>query len=69
MKKPKIDKFYRHEALDRTHVFRDSIYEHLSEHPYVLANKKVKKNIDKALDCLGIAYQLIGCATIKETDK
>ena len=60
MTKIKLGKFYKHEALDRTALIIDAIYMNLEEHPYVKANKKVKKNIVKAMKFLSNAYQLIG---------
>jgi len=60
MKKKDLDKFHRHEALDRAHVVRDIIYNHLLDHPYIDLNKKLRKKVEKAADLIGIVYQEIG---------
>ena len=54
--------YYAHEALDRTHVVRDQVYEYLLSHYYIQQskNKKIRKKIEKAAKLLGEAYQMIG---------
>lgn len=59
-KKIELDKFHYHEALDRSHVIVDMMNDYLLEHPAVSQNKKIKKKVEKAIENLADAYQLIG---------
>jgi len=54
------DPFYRHEALDRTHMVACMLDEHVLQHPWVKINKSVSDKIDAALMLLADAYQEIG---------
>lgn len=55
-----MDKFHRHEALDRTHVLMDSIDSYLLCHPYITHNSRYNKLVNEAFDRLHEVYQLIG---------
>lgn len=68
-KKIELDEFHYHEALDRTFVFAQMLYDFLSEHPVVLEHPNVKKLVNKACETLGQAYQLIGELAYKRNKK
>lgn len=59
-KKKKLDKFYYHEALDRTYCCIDIIENMLVMHPVIKKHKKLRKKIKKAQEHIIDAYQLIG---------
>lgn len=59
-KKTKLDKFHKHEALDRTWLFVDMIASFLLEHPYIQQNKSLKRKVKKAFGLLYEVYQEIG---------
>lgn len=54
--------FYRHEALDRSSVISEFLYNHLVEHKYYTSgiNPEYNKNVDLAFDYLCKAYQAVG---------
>lgn len=55
-----IDDFHKHEVLDRLHVLRSNLYEHLESHPFMLHYPEIKNVIDIADTYLEEAYQLVG---------
>ena len=59
-------KWFRHEALDRTHVVLSCLNDHLLEHTYYDSgiNPKYSKHILDALESLHKAYQ----ACVKENE-
>jgi hypothetical protein len=61
-----MDKFHRHEALDRTHVIMDSIDNYLLGHPYILENKKYNDLVAQAFMLLHEVYQSIGTESFNE---
>ena len=56
----KLDQFYWHEALDRTHVILSNIDDHLIQHPVLKLNPDIRRLIEKASENLSEAYQLLG---------
>lgn len=56
----KLDKYHKHEALDRTHMLQESVNLFLLEHPYMQQNPRVRLCIERASEQLSAAYQLIG---------
>lgn len=65
-KKSKTDKFLVHEVLDRLHVILSNIDDHLLDHKFVMKNKKIRKQIEKASDILSDCYQEVGRIEFKE---
>lgn len=61
------DPFYRHEALDRTHMIATMVDDHLLQHPWVKLNKSVSGKIESALMILADVYQEIGQHVLDET--
>ena len=61
------DPFYRHEALDRTHMIATMVDDHLLQHPWVKLNKSVSDKIESALMILADVYQEIGQHSLDET--
>lgn len=61
------DPFYRHEALDRTHMIATMVDDHLLQHPWVKINKSVSDKIESALMILADVYQEIGQHSLDET--
>jgi hypothetical protein len=59
-KKKKLDKFYYHEALDRSYCIANMMEDMLVTHPVIKQNKKIKKLIGKSQRYLLDAYQEIG---------
>jgi len=59
-------KWFRHEALDRTHLLLDSVNSYLVEHMYHDSgiNPEYSKHIKDALESLHKAYQ----ACVKENE-
>ena len=55
-----VDKFHKHEALDRCHLIASMIDDHLMFHPYVEQDATVKKLVLLASEAIGQAYQVIG---------
>ena len=55
-----LDKFHRHEALDRTHLLLNNVDEYLLQHPYVASNEEYNQLAQEAFDKLHRLYQLIG---------
>lgn len=60
----KVDKWHRHEALDRTSMIIDIIDAHLYDHPAM--NPKDKQLLDKAMEKLFKLYQRIGARNAKK---
>jgi hypothetical protein len=60
-----LDKFYYHEALDRTHILCENINDHLLQHPVCKLDKEIAIKVELALDTLYEAYQIIGSRKIK----
>lgn len=56
----KVDKFHKHEALDRTHLVICMTEDALINHPGCKNNKKAYKKVKKAWKNLSKAYQLYG---------
>jgi hypothetical protein len=56
----KLDKFHRHEALDRTYLLLDNIDSHLLNHPYIADNLEYLQIATDAFNSLHRLYQLIG---------
>lgn len=56
----KLDKFHRHEALDRTYILMDSIDSYLLEHPYIADNLEYVQIATDAFNSLHNLYQKIG---------
>lgn len=55
----KLDKYHYHEALDRTHVFQSSFYEHITTHPVIVENERLKTKAEYIQDALMELYQSI----------
>jgi hypothetical protein len=53
----KLDEFHYHEMIDRLAFFAETIDAQLAEHPAVEKEKRIKKNVDKAIELLYDAYQ------------
>jgi len=60
MSKPIINPAYYHEMADRLHVLICTMDDHLLQHPVAKLDKKISKNIEKAIDLLSEAYQQAG---------
>lgn len=60
MKKSKLDNYSRHEALDRAHLLASMVGDWLLSHPYIAADKKLKKRAKVAMRELAQLYQDIG---------
>lgn len=58
--KKHLDQFHYHEAVDRIHVIMMMCDSHLMQHPAIKIESVVKQNVDKAIQHLWEAYQLIG---------
>jgi len=56
----KIDKFHKHEVLDRIYVIQSNINDFLVEHPVIKSDKKMKKKLEKVQSILGNIYQEVG---------
>lgn len=56
----KIDDYSRHEALDRSFLLMDMIYQILVSHPYIQSQPKLQAHAEKAADQLNKVYQAIG---------
>jgi hypothetical protein len=54
--KPIPDSDFYHEMADRLHVITCTIDVHLLQHPVAKLDKKISKNIEKALELLEEAY-------------
>lgn len=60
MENIKLDKYYYHEALDRTHVLSCDIETHLFNHPVIKTHKKISDKVDAVLSLMGEIYLDIG---------
>jgi len=60
MSKIKINDGHYHEAMDRVYIVTENIDDHILKHPICKHNKKIRKQIEKGLDALVTAYQMIG---------
>ena len=60
MSKPIINPAYYHEMADRLHVLICTMDVHLLQHPVAKLDKKISKNIEKAIELLEEAYQEAG---------
>ena len=56
----KLDSYHYHEAIDRTHLAVNFIYEHLAQHPVYHKHIELKTKIDEIISGLAMLYQLIG---------
>jgi hypothetical protein len=61
----KLDKFYYHEALDRTYIVANQIEDILVEHPVIIKHKELRKRVKRAQQLILEAYQLIGGLDVK----
>lgn len=68
MTKSNIDKWHKHEALDRTIMFANIIEENLYNSPFIASSPKIRAKIGMAIQELNDAYQLIG-ETITDDNK
>jgi hypothetical protein len=59
-----LDKFHRHEALDRCSLLVDMVGMWLLDHPYVEAHDSVQALVAAAHINLSRAYQMIGRAQL-----
>ena len=55
-----LDEFHYHEALDRLSVIMDNINNNLLQHPVCKIETEAKEKVNKGLETLWEAYQLIG---------
>lgn len=59
-KKLKTDKFYDHEAMDRSWMLMENVGEWICEHPAVKIRPKARKLAIKAHKALFELYQMLG---------
>lgn len=52
----KLDKWYIHEALDRTYCVQNIVEDMLSSHPVISKSKKLSKKLEKAQKILADVY-------------
>lgn len=64
MSKDKINSGHYHEALDRLHIVMENIDDHILKHPVCKKHKKIKKQIEDALETLAEAYQMVGAKSV-----
>lgn len=55
-----MDKFHRHEALDRAYLLMENIDTYLLSHPYIASNEAYSRLSSQAFQKLHELYQLIG---------
>ena len=55
----KLDRFHRHEAIDRCDLFARMVEENLLSHPVVQANTAARELIEAAITSLAEAYQVL----------
>lgn len=60
MSKKELNDGYYYEALDRLHVIIENIDNHLLNHKVCEKHKKIRKKVEKGLEILADAYQLVG---------
>jgi hypothetical protein len=68
-KKPVLDQFHYHEAMDRTYVAGDIVERMLIDHPVIEEHKNLKHKIEKALEFLAETYQELGRLEYELFDK
>ena len=56
----KLDKYHYHEMADRLDMVTSIIDSHLYDHPVAHKHEEVGEIINKVIEDLGEAYQLIG---------
>ena len=56
--KQKIDKYHKHEAVDRSFIIMEMFVDYLYEHPVIEQNKKCKKLSKKIIDNMYKLYSL-----------
>ncbi len=56
----KLDEYHYHEMIDRLDIFTSIVDSHLYDHPVAQKHEDVAAIIDKVIEDLGKAYQLIG---------
>jgi len=56
----KIDKFHKHEVLDRIYVIQSNIEDFLIGHPVIQSDKKMREKVEKVQNILRSIYQKIG---------
>lgn len=64
-----MDKFHRHEALDRTYLLMENIDTYLLNHPYIQSNDRYVNLVNEAFNRLHEVYQLIGNEYFVESEK
>lgn len=55
-----LDKFHKHEVLDRLHLQMEYLDLFVLNHPYTEKYADVQDKLKLAMDCLEEAYQLVG---------
>ena len=65
-KKKRLDKYYYHEALDRSYIVLNQAQELLADHPVFIKHKKLKKRIRKVILQLSEIYQITGDVNTKK---
>lgn len=66
MDKNEFNYGHYHEALDRLHIIIMNIDDHVLQHPVCQKHKKIRKQVEKGLEALADAYQMIGQKENKE---
>ena len=61
-----LDKFHRHEALDRAHSILVMIDQLLLDHPFVARHAHIAAYIGQASEMLSVACQAIGNQEVEE---
>jgi len=65
-KKKKLDSYDYHEALDRASMINDIMEYHLASLPAIMKHKKLRKDVEKAMDLIGEVYQNVGAIADKK---
>ena len=62
----KLDKFHKHEALDRANMLAHMVEDWVDDHPFVSARPELKAHAEEACRQLASLYQAIGAVEILE---